>query len=212
MWQAISSTGVVCGPVSTLGGALPVVVGLQPSWTLWVIQMRTIITCSFLGQHANLVRSHIMTDRGDVFNHTTAQASCSVFYQASASLIACNPVVDVGLGHEFVPDLFPQAEAHGSPLRFAQRYRPWLRDVSICWPRRAWCDRVSATHKISITVTVTKCDQMKIARVGNVWCKTDDQSCLQTSSKLLKISWKRLSSFGIIKVKFCSIFILLSWP
>ena len=65
-----------------------------------------------------------MADRGDVFNHTTAQASCSVFYQASASLIACNPVVDVGLSHEFVPDLFPQAEAHGSPLRLTQRYRP----------------------------------------------------------------------------------------
>lgn len=79
--------------------------------------MGAVVHAGLFGQHANLVRSHVVTDGGDVFNHTAAQASGFVLYQTSSSIAACDPMVDVGFDHEFVSDLSPQAEVHRSPLK-----------------------------------------------------------------------------------------------
>ena len=86
--------------------------------------MGAVVHAGLFGQHANLVRSHVVTDGGDVVNHTAAQASGFVLYQTSGSIAARDPMVDVGLDHEFGSDLSPQAEVHGSPLRLTQGCSP----------------------------------------------------------------------------------------
>ena len=58
-----------------------------------------------------------MAGRGDVLDYTAIQAACSTVDQASGSLLTHYPMIDVRLDHEFLPDLFPQVEVHGSPLR-----------------------------------------------------------------------------------------------
>lgn len=148
VWQTISPTRVVCRPVCGLSWTFPVVISLQPGWTLWVVQMRTVIGGGFLGEHTYLVRGNIQAGRGDVLDHSAAQGTSSVLYQASASVITHNPVVDIGRCHEFMPDLFPQIEVHGVPLRLTQGYCLRFRNVAISWPRGTWCDRVTSRYKI----------------------------------------------------------------
>ncbi len=148
MIQPILPAGVMCWPVSGLSWAFPVVIGLQPGRTLWVVQMRTIIGRRFFSQHAYLVRGDILADRGDVLDHSAVQRASSVLYQASRSISTRDPVVDVGFDHEFRSDLFPQVEFHGSPLCLTQRCRRWLRNISICWPRRSRRDRITSVYKI----------------------------------------------------------------
>ena len=57
-------------------------------------------------------------------------------------------------------------------------------------------------------------DQMKIARVGHLWFKTDDQSCLQTINRFqfFQASQNFLKEVVFFWVIENFVFILLSWP
>ena len=116
MRQTVSATRVMRGPVGGLGGALPVVVGLQIGRTIGIVEMRTEIFRRFLSQEAYLVRGNIMASRGDILDYLAIQGASSAFHQASSSFLACDPMIDVRLYHEFLPNLFPQVEVHGTQL------------------------------------------------------------------------------------------------
>ena len=79
--------------------------------------MRTVTGRRFFSQQAYLVRGDILADGGDVLDHPAVQAACSVLDQASLIISTRDPMVDVGLDHEFMTDFFPQVEVHGSQLR-----------------------------------------------------------------------------------------------
>lgn len=148
MRQTIASAWVMCGPVRALCGALPVIVGLQPGWTLRVVKMWTEILRRLFGQHPNFIGCCVVTDRGDVFYNAATKGPRSVLHQASTALSANNPVVDVRLGHEFMTNLLPQTEVHGAPYSLTQGRGSRFRDVSICWPWRSW--RYCVTSRVKI--------------------------------------------------------------
>lgn len=58
-----------------------------------------------------------MAGRGDVLDYSAVQTASSVLDQASGALLTYDPMIDVRLDHEFPPDLFPQVEVHGFPVR-----------------------------------------------------------------------------------------------
>lgn len=58
-----------------------------------------------------------MAGRGDVLDYSAVQTASSVLDQASGALLTYDPMIDVRLDHEFLSDLFPQAEVHGFPVR-----------------------------------------------------------------------------------------------
>lgn len=57
-----------------------------------------------------------MASRSDVLDYFAIQGTSFAFNQASISFLACDPMIDVRLDHEFLPNLFPQVEVHGTQL------------------------------------------------------------------------------------------------